>query len=283
MMYSNITLNLFLVVDEDHCKQNFIFSKNVAMNSSKGCAAFKRLLPVQMKLTILLIEIKNGYDQCRKHAENKTPNNDYLRISWNYRDKVLTMMKPSTPLSNVRLHTLLTKLATLRKIHYILAFFQTPHKKWWFWFSLAIIWYWYYVCKIHLRPFDIDTSLPTYFPVDSLNHILPSNHTSHHTLSSAIPNISRYTIASCRSIGNVFSKNVFCVHLDSFFKNYHSQTHCTSKLPTLTILWWFRYFSLAGTTTSPNLVMLTKIHFPEINCNMLIDEHPVLMVDSDIL
>ncbi len=40
---------------------------------------------------------------------------------------------------------------------------------------------------------------------------------------------------------------------------------------------------LAGTTTSMALMALEKIRFPEFNCNMIVDKHPALIVDSTSL
>ncbi len=40
-------------------------------------------------------------------------------------------------------------------------------------------------------------------------------------------------------------------------------------------------FLLAGTTTSTALVAaINKIRFPKFNCNMIVDQHPALIIDS---
>ncbi len=42
-------------------------------------------------------------------------------------------------------------------------------------------------------------------------------------------------------------------------------------------------FLLAGSTTSMVLVALNKIRFPELNCKMVVDKNPALIVDSTSL
>ncbi len=40
---------------------------------------------------------------------------------------------------------------------------------------------------------------------------------------------------------------------------------------------------LTGATTSEALMALNKIRFPEFNCNMIVDNHPALVIDSTSL
>ena len=92
------------------------------------------------------------------------------------------------------------------------------------------------------------------------------------------------TIAVCESIGSVASNKVLRVLLDSgSSKTLIHRRNIPRNYTPLESTEDLRILSLAGATTSTNLVNLSKIRFPEFNRNMVVDNHPALIVSSDTM
>ncbi len=93
-------------------------------------------------------------------------------------------------------------------------------------------------------------------------------------------NVTPSSIATCKSIGNATTNKVYHVLFDSGFSKALVYKCIVPQnftpIQSLDDLW---IFSLAGTTTSIALVALAKISFPKFNHNVVVDEHPTLIVD----
>ncbi len=89
-------------------------------------------------------------------------------------------------------------------------------------------------------------------------------------------------IAVCKSIGNSTTSNKTCrVLFDSGSSKtlIHKQIVPRNYTP-ISSHDDLRVFLLAGATKPTSIVALEKIRFPEFNCNIVIDKHPALIVDS---
>ncbi len=97
-------------------------------------------------------------------------------------------------------------------------------------------------------------------------------------------NVTHCSIAACKSIGNAPTDKVYCVLFESFsakiliHKSIIPQNF--TLIPSTNDL---GIFLLVCATTSMALMALNKIRFPEFNCNMVVDNHPALIVDSTSL
>ncbi len=92
------------------------------------------------------------------------------------------------------------------------------------------------------------------------------------------------TIAVCKPIGSVTSNKVLGILLESGSSKtlIHKQIVPSNYSP-LDFNDDLCIFSLVGTTNSTNLVALSNIHFPEFNQNMVIDNHPALVISSETM
>ncbi len=74
--------------------------------------------------------------------------------------------------------------------------------------------------------------------------------------------------------------NILCFLWFLFLQNAHSQTYCAMHLCTYTIRWWSPDFFSCWIYYLLQSLCLTKNWFPEFNCNMVVHEHPALIIDS---
>ncbi len=97
-------------------------------------------------------------------------------------------------------------------------------------------------------------------------------------------NVTPCSTATCKSIGSAPTDKVYHVLFDSDSSKTQSQKCIIpwnfTPIPSTNDL---QKFLLAGATTSMALVALNKIRFPEFNCNVVVDKHPALIVDSTSL
>ncbi len=105
--------------------------------------------------------------------------------------------------------------------------------------------------------------------------ILPDNTNTQSTVTPC-------SIAVCKSFGNSTTSNkICCVLFDSSSSKTLVHKQIVPRNYTLISSHDdLRVLLLAGATTPMTLVALEKIHFPEFNCNIVIDKHPALIVNS---
>ncbi len=93
------------------------------------------------------------------------------------------------------------------------------------------------------------------------------------------------SIATCKSNGHAPTDNkIDCVLFDSgLSKTLIHKCIVPGNFTPIPSINDLQIFSLVGTTTSTALVALNRIRFPEFNCNIIVDTHPALTVDSTSL
>ncbi len=113
-------------------------------------------------------------------------------------------------------------------------------------------------------------------PNFSIIHNPQPNTTSIHN-----PHITPSSIAACKSIGSIATDKIHHVLFNSCSSktliHKHVVPHNYTSIYSYDDHW---ILSLASSIVSSNLVALNKIWFPEFNRNIVVDDHPALIIDS---
>ncbi len=115
--------------------------------------------------------------------------------------------------------------------------------------------------------------LPT-LPCIYNNSTLSPNFTTHHYVTPC-------SIVTCKSISNATTNKVYHVLFDSgSSKTLIHKCIAPQNFTPIPSTDDLQIFLLVSATTAMALVALNKIRFPEFNHIMVVDKHPLLIVDS---
>ncbi len=134
---------------------------------------------------------------------------------------------------------------------------------------------------------NISPSIPTTtIPLPLAQHLSLTSYKYNYSISSnpltLQINVTPCSIATCESISNATTSNkVYQVLFDSGSSKTLIHKHIVPQdfISISSDNDWLM-FLLVGATTSTALMALEKIRFHEFNWNMIVDKHPVLIVDS---